>query len=185
AFTVHTFAVVIVLIDSYFWDHWPIWPEFFSIYFNVYEGKSSDYCAISLPCHVSPFWTYITSLPRLVLATALFISIGFIRDGHIRSLVQPTIFYIFLMSFLAHKEWRSVVYVFSQLNITTSHDVQTMHVFSSSPLLCTGAGEEFGAVGALVLNTAATVLFMRASMANYPGGTALALLNERYADSPW
>lgn len=37
--------------------------------------------------------------------------------------------------------------------------------------------------GALALNTAATVLLTRASMANYPGGSALALLNERYADS--
>ena len=37
--------------------------------------------------------------------------------------------------------------------------------------------------GILALNTAATVLLTRASMANYPGGTALALLNERYADS--
>ena len=37
-------------------------------------------------------------------------------------------------------------------------------------------------VGALALNTAATILLTRASMANYPGGSALALLNERYAD---
>jgi hypothetical protein len=36
--------------------------------------------------------------------------------------------------------------------------------------------------GTLAFNTAATVLLTRASMANYPGGTALALLNERYAD---
>ena len=36
--------------------------------------------------------------------------------------------------------------------------------------------------GTLALNTAATVLLTRASMANYPGGTALALLNKRYAD---
>jgi len=39
-------------------------------------------------------------------------------------------------------------------------------------------------VGSLVLNTAVTVLLTRASIANYPGGHALALLNERYAGSP-
>ena len=38
-------------------------------------------------------------------------------------------------------------------------------------------------VGTLAFNAAATVLLTPASMANYPGGTALALLNERYADS--
>lgn len=41
-----------------------------------------------------------------------------------------------------------------------------------------------GVVGALALNTAATVLLTRASMANYPGGHALAQLNERYRETP-
>ena len=37
--------------------------------------------------------------------------------------------------------------------------------------------------GTLVLKVVAIVLLARASMANYPGGTALALLDERYANS--
>jgi hypothetical protein len=95
AFT--TLTDVTVLIDSYFWDQWPLWPELFSIYFNVYEGKSAEWGAQCLlrpviaPSHtllqVSPFWTYITTLPRLLMATTLFIPIGFIQDGRIRSLV--------------------------------------------------------------------------------------------------
>ena len=40
---VHVFAAVTVSIDSYFWDQWPLWPELFSIYFNVYEGKSAEW----------------------------------------------------------------------------------------------------------------------------------------------
>jgi alpha-1,6-mannosyltransferase len=36
-------VAVTVLIDSYFWDQWPLWPEIFSIYFNVYEGKSAEW----------------------------------------------------------------------------------------------------------------------------------------------
>jgi alpha-1,6-mannosyltransferase len=39
---------VTVSIDSYFWDQWPLWPEFSSIYFNVYEGKSADW-GVSIP----------------------------------------------------------------------------------------------------------------------------------------
>ena len=39
-------------------------------------------------------------------------------------------------------------------------------------------------VGALALNSAATVLLSCASIANYPGGHALARLNERFVDSP-
>jgi alpha-1,6-mannosyltransferase len=39
-------------------------------------------------------------------------------------------------------------------------------------------------VGSLVLNTATTIIATRASIANYPGGHALALFNKRYAESP-
>jgi alpha-1,6-mannosyltransferase len=39
-------------------------------------------------------------------------------------------------------------------------------------------------VGALALNSAATVLLMRVSIANYPGGHALARLNEKTVESP-
>jgi alpha-1,6-mannosyltransferase len=166
-------VAVTVLIDSYFWDQWPLWPELYSIYFNVYEGKSAEW-------GVSPFWTYITSLPRLLMATALFIPIGFIQDGRIRSLVQPALLYIFLMSFLAHKEWRFVVYVVPLFNIAAAHGARTLlhrrkrSIWAKLALLTVA--------GALTLNMAVTVLLTRASMANYPGGAALALLNERYAD---
>lgn len=32
-----------VMVDSYFWKVFPLWPEFSSVYFNIYEGKSSDW----------------------------------------------------------------------------------------------------------------------------------------------
>ena len=163
---------------------------------------------IIAPSHlaqVSPFWTYLMTLPRLLLATALFIPIGFIQDRRIRSLVRPALLYIFLMSLLAHKEWRFVVYVVPLFNIAAAHGTQTLWVFLSSPLRhradtilyvvrkkyslhrrkrsIWGKLALLTVAGALALNTAATVLLTRASMANYPGGSALALLNERYADS--
>ena len=37
------FLALTVYIDSYFWDHWPLWPEFSGIYFNIYEGKSAEW----------------------------------------------------------------------------------------------------------------------------------------------
>ncbi|KAH9055207.1 alpha-1,6-mannosyltransferase subunit [Lactarius vividus] len=166
-----------VLIDSYFWDQWPLWPEFFSIYFNIYEGKSVEW-------GVSPFWTYLmTFLPHLLMATALFIPIGFIRDARVRALVQPALLFVLLMSFLGHKEWRFVVYVVPLLNIAAAQ--------GAGALLNRRKGSTWGklaflmVVGALMLNGVVTVLLTRASMANYPGGTALALLNERYADSAY
>ena len=55
---VHTFSALTVLIDSYFWDQWPLWPEFFSIYFNVYEGKSAEW-GVGI--------SFIRLLPHLIL----------------------------------------------------------------------------------------------------------------------
>lgn len=36
-------AASTTLVDSYFWQKWPLWPELCSLYFNVYEGKSSEW----------------------------------------------------------------------------------------------------------------------------------------------
>ena len=32
-----------LLLDSYFWQTWPLWPELYGVYFNVYQGKSADW----------------------------------------------------------------------------------------------------------------------------------------------
>lgn len=32
-----------VAVDSYFWGQWPLWPEFYGLYFNVVQGKSSEW----------------------------------------------------------------------------------------------------------------------------------------------
>lgn len=32
-----------ILVDSYFWGQYPLWPELYGVYFNVYQGKSSEW----------------------------------------------------------------------------------------------------------------------------------------------
>lgn len=32
-----------ILVDSYFWGRYPLWPELYAVYFNVYQGKSSEW----------------------------------------------------------------------------------------------------------------------------------------------
>lgn len=46
-----------VSVDSYFWDRAFLWPEFNGIYFNVFEGKSSEW-GVRFPCDSSRFATY-------------------------------------------------------------------------------------------------------------------------------
>ncbi len=60
------------------------------------------------------------------MMTGLFILIGFIQDARIRALVQPALLFIFLMSFLGHKEWRFVVYVVPLLNIAAARGARTL-----------------------------------------------------------
>jgi alpha-1,6-mannosyltransferase len=60
------------------------------------------------------------------MATVIFIPFGFARDASIRSLVFPAVGFVFLMSFIGHKEWRFVVYVVPMLNIAAAHGAQAL-----------------------------------------------------------
>jgi len=104
------------------------------------------------------------------------------------------------MSFLGHKEWRFIVYVVPMFNIAAAQGAQVMYAFflpadqdSLKPYrnsIRQRKGRILGLLaflivaGSLVLNTAMTTIATRASIANYPGGHALALFNKRYAESP-
>jgi len=63
------------------------------------------------------------------MATQVFIPFGFARDARIRSLVVSAFGFVFLMSFLGHKEWRFVVYVVPMLNVAAAHGTQTLYAF--------------------------------------------------------
>jgi len=79
---------------------------------------------------VSPFRTYFTVfLPRLLMATLSFIPIGFLRNNQVRALTWPAFVFVFLMSFLGHKEWRFIVYVLPTLNIAAAHGARTLYAF--------------------------------------------------------
>jgi alpha-1,6-mannosyltransferase len=61
------------------------------------------------------------------MVTNIFIAYGFYHNPRIRSLVRPAIGFVFLMSFLGHKEWRFVVYVVPMLNIAAAQGAQVMY----------------------------------------------------------
>jgi alpha-1,6-mannosyltransferase len=61
------------------------------------------------------------------MVTNIFTVYGFYHNPRIRSLVRPAIGFVFLMSFLGHKEWRFIVYVVPMLNIAAAQGAQVMY----------------------------------------------------------
>ncbi|CAA7269473.1 unnamed protein product [Cyclocybe aegerita] len=161
-----------ILVDSYFWGKELLWPEFSGIYFNVFEGKSSEW-------GTSPPLTYfVLSLPKL-LAAGLPLSIfGLIVDRQARSLIIPPLVFISLMSCLGHKEWRFIVYTVPIFNIAASLGM-TWVLRLRKPFVFLIA-----AAGILGVNFAYQVLLTAASVNNYPGGDAMVRFHQLYTAIP-
>ncbi|EGN98733.1 glycosyltransferase family 22 protein [Serpula lacrymans var. lacrymans S7.3] len=168
------FVALTVLVDSYFWDQWPLWPEFNGLYFNVFQGKSAEW-------GVSPAHAYFSShLPKLLLGSLPLSALGALLDARIRSLLIPCLAFIALISALGHKEWRFIVYAVPVFNIAAARGARWMVSRRKGRFF--GRLLFLGATGIIAANLLVTVMYTRVSAANYPGGSALAVFNKRYAD---
>ncbi|KAF7288460.1 Mannosyltransferase [Mycena chlorophos] len=167
-----------VAVDSYFWQQAYLWPEFHSIYFNVVEGKSVEW-------GVSPFHAYLTShLPKLLL-TALplsFFAVFSSAPRRLLPLIFPGAVLTAAMSAIGHKEWRFIVYVVPTWNVVAARGLSVMFSRRKSSLF--GRLLFLGGSGAIAANLAATVLLTVASSRNYPGGSAMSVLNSLPSEPP-
>ncbi|KAF9260107.1 hypothetical protein L218DRAFT_962889 [Marasmius fiardii PR-910] len=153
-------------VDTYFWQA-PnlLWPELSGLYFNVIQGKSSEW-------GTSPPYTYFTAyLPKLLLTALPLSGLAFIFDHRIRSILLPYISFIVLISALGHKEWRFIVYVVPIFNVAASRTARWMVSRRKSWFI---GRLYFLALWAMIMaNFALTVVVTFASINNYPGGVAL------------
>ena len=128
-----------VLIDSYFWSKYFMWPELSAAYFNVYQGKSAEWgvsFALSgshqkppiIHCNqVSPRHAYFTvHLPKLLMAAWPLALLGVLVDRRARNIAYPAIAFICLISQLEHKEWRFIVYMVPVFNIAAARGAAWM-----------------------------------------------------------
>jgi len=125
-----------VAVDSYLWNQWPVWPELYGVYFNVYHGKSSEwgvsYCFLvhvrfSPDVQTSPAYTYFLShLPKLLLGSLPLALLGAVLDDRIRALIIPPVMFIGLISGLGHKEWRFIIYVVPLFDIAAARGARWM-----------------------------------------------------------
>lgn len=123
--------------------------------------------------------------------------IGSLNDLRAFSLLLPYLFFVLLISFLGHKEWRFIIYTVPAFNVAAARGLNYLYVFFSDssltipetvlyPFLSTSRRKAtvFGqisflaALAAIAANASLTGILLRTSMLNYPGGTAIATFHE-------
>ncbi|BET03438.1 unnamed protein product [Nesidiocoris tenuis] len=155
-------------IDSYMWQR-PTWPEGEVFYFNTVLNKSSEWGTM-------PFlWYWYSAIPRALGASILLVPVGLYLDRRTIPLVAISCIFVFLYSFLPHKELRFIIYTFPLFNIAaasgcnvlwiTKHKTSTRLILSSLATLH------------LISNFILTFVFLTVAYHNYPGGVAIMGLN--------
>lgn len=173
-------AAASVCIDSYFWhsvdrERLPglgtyVWPEVHALLFNVVEGHSAEW-------GVAPWYAYFAKeLPRLLAPTLPLLVAGLAArpaQGMRRMpLVFLAMFHTCLLSALAHKEWRFLMYTLPLWNALSAYGAWTC--VRRAPWAGRALVAACVSVGALLL-----ALYTYVSAHNYPGGAALHAAHER------
>ena len=165
-----------VPIDSYFWQKFPIWPELTGFLYNFVSGKSQDW-------GVSPFYFYfLSSLPRLLfnpMTYMLCIPITFALPPlrkKMRDILFPNLFFIFLYSFQAHKEWRFIVYVIPP--VTAVAAAGASWVWTRRGKTLTYRFLSLALVASVFASFATSFCMLFISRLNYPGADALIQLHQ-------
>jgi len=159
-----TWIPLTVIVDSWFWQR-TLWPEMEVLYYNIVLNKSSDW-------GVMPFaWYFYSALPRSLASTFLLLPLAPYVDLRTSMLLFPSFVFIFLYSFLPHKELRFIIYCLPVLNTAAAgvcHQFWTnwnKSVFNKLLVL--------GIVAHLILNMFCSAGLLYISRQNYPGGQAM------------
>jgi alpha-1,6-mannosyltransferase len=164
-----------VPLDSYFWQR-TLWPELAGFIYNAIEGKSSDW-------GTSPFHAYFTNfLPKLLLnplVSLVLIPLSIYLPSSRRAataILVPILAFIAIYSIQPHKEARFIIYVVPPLttcaavaaSYVTTHRSRSAIYRLLYPLLI------LSILGSFAIST----LMLGISSLNYPGGEAIARLQD-------
>jgi alpha-1,6-mannosyltransferase len=149
------------------WGRW-LWPEGEVLYYNTYLNKSQNW-------GTSPFyWYFLVAIPKTMMTTLAFIPVGLFYERRLLSLVIPVLVFVFLYSFLPHKELRFIFYAFPVLNLAAANGISRFvnNVAKKRKYLV------FPAIGLLLLSLIFTQGLLYVSHYNYPGGQAFKRFHE-------
>lgn len=161
-----------VLVDSFFWQRFPLWPEWVGFYYNTILGKSSEW-------GTSPFHFYFANaLPRLLLnpMTYLVCIPNALAVKTSVDVLIPQMVFIVVYSLLPHKEWRFIIYTIPAFTavaaggagwVWTRQDKTKKYKLYSLLLVVSTIASFVVSFGLLYI-----------SNLNYPGGEALRRLHE-------
>eukprot|EP01102_Stenamoeba_stenopodia_P007552 TRINITY_DN2117_c0_g3_i3.p1 TRINITY_DN2117_c0_g3~~TRINITY_DN2117_c0_g3_i3.p1 ORF type:complete len:362 (+),score=37.61 TRINITY_DN2117_c0_g3_i3:116-1201(+) len=169
-----------VLIDSVMWQRW-IWPELEVFWYNTYHNQSHHW-------GVFPFhWYWTSALPRALLGALPLAVLGVFLDRRVRPVAIPVLIFIFLYSFLPHKELRFIFYALPIFNLSAAVAVSRLYkgFAKDAEEQQTSKGRKtslyrllfLGAVGLLALSALVSAFSLLVSSHNYPGGYALKALH--------
>lgn len=166
---------VTVSVDSFFWQKFPLWPEFTGFIYNVMEGKSVDW-------GTSPLLYYIVSaLPRLYLNPLTYLLCipmalnNPATEGPALDMLIPNLAFIIIYSFQPHKEWRFIVYAIPPLTAVAAMGaswIWTRRAKNAAYRLLT-----LGLLASTVASVVGSVGVSLVSSFNYPGAHALNYLH--------
>lgn len=165
-----------VLVDSFFWQQFPLWPELTAFKFNVLAGQASAWGR-----HPWHFY-FSNAIPRLLLNPLTYligIPMAFLQPStrfSAASIIIPSLAFVAVYSVQSHKEWRFIVYVIPPLTSTAALGASYIWNHRAKSLV-------YRLISLLmILSTLAslfisTFILLPASSANYPGAQALRTLH--------
>ncbi|XP_023027637.2 alg12 alpha-1,6-mannosyltransferase [Leptinotarsa decemlineata] len=157
-----------IVIDSFFWNRL-LWPEGEVLWYNTVLNKSSNW-------GTSPFlWYFYSAIPRGMAASFFLVPVGFYLDERVRKLTVPALLFVFIYSFLPHKELRFIIYVYPFLNCAAA--AACHRIWENRNKTPIYHFLSLGVAGHLALNAMFTLFLLSISSTNYPGGTAISHLH--------